>query len=290
MEPLLGRRAAREHRDTATEGRNDMKISSLIRGAATAAVVVASLAHAQERPGDYRLGPGDSIKVQVYQSPDLTVEARVNESGVVTYPLVGRVQLGGLTLTEAEGRIASALKKAQILKNPQVNINVLQVRGNQVTVLGQVQKPGRVPLETTTMRVSDVIASAGGVLPTGGEVAVVTGSRKGKPFRKEVDLSSLMAGRMGEDFVLSPGDTVFVAKAPVFYLYGEARQPGTYRVERGMTVMQAIAQGGGITPRGSQNRLKLTRKGPDGQTVELSPKLTDPIYAGDVLFIKESIF
>lgn len=246
---------------------------------------------AQDKPGDYRLGAGDSIKVQVYQSPDLSVETRVSESGVINYPLVGRINLGGLTLPDAEARIAQALKKNHILKAPQVNINVVQVRGSQVAVLGQVNKPGRFPLESMNVRVSDMLATAGGITAQGDDVVVVAGIRNKKPFRKSIDTAALFSGKgVADDILVSPGDTIYVSKAPVYYIYGEAQKPGYYRVERGMTVMQAIAAGGGITSRGSQSRLVLTRKKPDGQTTELSPKLTDSVQAGDVLLVKESIF
>ena len=90
--------------------------------------------------------------------------------------------------------------------------------------------------------------------------------------------------------MLQNGDTVYIERAPVFYIYGEVARAGAYRVEPNMTVMQAIAAGGGITPRGSQRRLSLTRTAPDGKVTELSPKLTDTVQAGDVLFVKESIF
>jgi polysaccharide export outer membrane protein len=254
--------------------------------------LAATVAYAQDKLSDYRLGPGDSIKVQVYQSPDLTLEARVSESGVINYPLVGRITIGGLTIPEAESRIAQALKKNRILKSPQVNINIAQVRGSQVAVLGQVAKPGRFPLEAMNVRVSDMIAAAGGITPQGDDVVVVSGLRNRKPFRKTIDTAQLFAGKGGgtDDILVAPGDTVFIGKAPVYYIYGEAQKPGYYRIEHGMTVMQAIATGGGITPRGSNSRLKLTRKLPQGQVVELSPKLTDTIQAGDVLFVKESIF
>ncbi|MDB5883563.1 MAG: polysaccharide export protein-like protein [Ramlibacter sp.] len=240
---------------------------------------------------DYRLGPGDSIKVQVYQNPDLSVEARVSESGSVNYPLVGAVKLGGLSISEAENRIAQALRTANILKQPQVNIVLQTVRGNQVSVLGQVQKPGRFPLETTNVRVSDMLAAAGGVTPTGDDVLIVSGTRDGKPFRKTVDIPALFQGTRGDnDIVLAPGDTLYVDKAPLFYIYGEAQKPGPYKIERGMTVLQALAQGGGPTNRGSANRLRLNRTGPDGKVVTTEPRMTDPVQPGDVLFVRESLF
>lgn len=242
-------------------------------------------------PADYKLAPGDAIKVNVYQNPDLSIETRVSESGVIRYPLVGNVNVGGLSIGEAENRIAQQLKAKDILKQPQVNIVLLQVRGNQVSVLGQVQKPGRFPLETNTVRVSDMLALAGGVTPTGDDVLVVTGIRNGQPFRKSIDIPTLFAGTPSkDDILLAPGDTLFVNKAPMFYIYGEAQRPGYYRVERGMTVMQALASGGGITPRGSQNRLRLTRTQPDGAVVQTEPRLTDPVQPGDVLFVRESLF
>ena len=257
----------------------------------TVCAAVASAQTGTAAAPEYKLGPGDAIKVQVYQNPDLTVEARVSESGSISYPLIGSVPVGGMTINAAERRIEQALKTKDILKQPQVNIVLLQVRGNQVSVLGQVQKPGRFPLETMTVRVSDMLAAAGGVTPTGDDVLVVTGTRDGKPFRKSIDIPNLFAStRSDEDIVLAPGDTLYVGKAPTFYIYGEAQRPGTYRIERGMTVLQALAQGGGPTPRGSANRLRLNRTLADGSVVQSEPRLTDPVQPGDVLFVRESLF
>lgn len=240
---------------------------------------------------DYRLGPGDAIGVQVYQSPDLTVDARVSESGVISYPLVGSVQLGGLTISEAEKKIADALRTGGFVKVPQVNIVLRQVRGNQVAVLGQVSRPGRFPLETFNTRVSDMLAAAGGATPTGDDVLIITGQRDGKPFRKVIDIPALFLNEKSEeDILVAAGDTLYVNKAPVFYIYGEAQRPGPYRIERGMTVMQALAQGGGPTPRGSQNRLRLHRRDASGKVVETVPQLTDKIRAEDVIFVRESLF
>ncbi|HXE48772.1 MAG TPA: polysaccharide export protein EpsE [Ramlibacter sp.] len=268
---------------------------SLLRSTLSVAFALSTgLALAQSVPppnGDYKLGPGDAIRVQVYQNPDLTVEARVSESGSINYPLVGGVALGGLSIGQAETKIAHSLRSSNILKSPQVNIVLLQVRGNQVSVLGQVNKPGRFPLETMNVRVSDMLAAAGGVTPTGDDVLVVSGVRNGKPFRQTIDIPALFAGnRSQDDLVLAAGDTLFVNKAPMYYIYGEAQKPGPYRIERGMTVMQALAQGGGTTNRGSQDRLRLNRTRADGTVEQVVPRLTDPVQPNDVIFVRESIF
>ena len=268
--------------------RRRLRVAALAIG--LAGLLTASLP-AWSADTEYRLGPGDSIRVHVFQNPDLTVEARVSENGAISYPLVGSVKLGGLALGEAERRIADALREGRFLKSPQVNINLLQVRGSQVAVLGQVARPGRFTLETPNVRASEMIAAAGGVTPLGDEAVVVTGVREGVPFRRVIDIPRLFTGESAQDdVVLQAGDALFIPRAPVFYLYGEAQKPGPYRIERGMTVMQALAAGGGITPRGSQNRLRLHRTSPDGGVVQSTPQLTDPVQPNDVLFVRESLF
>ena len=239
---------------------------------------------------DYPLGPGDILRVQVFQNPDLTTETRVSENGSITYPLVGVVEVGGLAIAAAERKIAAALKNGGFIRQPQVNIVVLQMRGNQVSVLGQVSRPGRFPLETLS-RVSDMLAAAGGAVPTGDDFAIVTGLRDGKPFRKVIDIPALyLAERSDEDIILAGGDTIYIHRAPVFYIYGEAQRPGAYRIERGMTVMQALAQGGGPTPRGSEWWLRLHRTNPEGVVERLSPEMTDSVQPNDIIYVRESIF
>ncbi|MFS2035603.1 polysaccharide export protein EpsE [Polaromonas sp. CT11-55] len=267
--------------------------SSVQAAATTAPVAPPSVAATPALPNsqDYRLGAGDAIGVQVYQSPDLSIDARVSESGVISYPLVGSVQLGGLTIAEAEKKIADALRSGGFVKVPQVNIVLRQVRGNQVAVLGQVSRPGRFPLETFNTRVSDMLAAAGGTTPTGDDELIVTGQRDGKPFRKVIDIPALfLNAKSDDDIVLAGGDTLYVNKAPMFYIYGEAQRPGPYRIERGMTVMQALAQGGGPTVRGSQNRLKLHRRDASGKVVETTPNLNDLVRPEDVIYVRESLF
>jgi polysaccharide export outer membrane protein len=248
-------------------------------------------AAAQDRSPDYRLGPGDTIRILVFQNPDLTLETRVSESGSITYPLIGSVKLGGLTTDAAEKQIASRLQNGGFVKQPQVNVVLLQNRGNQVSVLGQVNRPGRFPLETFNMRLTEMIAIAGGIAPTGADTAIVMGTRNGKPFRKEIDVAGLFLGNhLEEDIPVSGGDAIYVHRAPAFYIYGEAQRSGSYRVERGMTLQQALAQGGGPTARGSESRIRVSRRNADGKIEVLSPPLTDPVQADDVIYVRESVF
>jgi polysaccharide export outer membrane protein len=246
---------------------------------------------AQASAADYPLAAGDSIRIQVFQNPDLTLETRVSENGTITYPLIGEQNIGGLSIAQAEKKIAGDLEKGGFLQKPQVNITLQQVRGNQVSVLGQVGRPGRFPLETANTRLTDMLAIAGGAVATGDDVAIVTGTRAGAPFRKLIDIPSIfLNGQAQNDLVLQGGDVIYVHRAPVFYIYGEAQRPGAYRVERGMTVMQAMAQGGGPTARGSEKRLRLHRKADNNSVQELEPRLTDAVQPDDVLYIRESIF
>jgi polysaccharide biosynthesis/export protein len=240
---------------------------------------------------DYTLGAGDTIRVQVFQNADLTLETRVSENGSITYPLIGSVELGGLSIDRAEKKIADALQRGGFIQKPQVNIVLLQIRGNQVAVLGQVNRPGRFPLETANTRLSDMLAMAGGASPAGDDIAVVVGTRNGQLFRKQIDIPSIfLAEKLQDNIVLQGGDSIYVHRAPVFYVYGQVQRPGSFRVEREMSIMQALALGGGLTPRGSEKRLRLHRTLPSGEVTQLTPKLTDFIQASDVLFVDESLF
>jgi polysaccharide export outer membrane protein len=240
---------------------------------------------------EYRLGAGDAVRISVYQSPDLTLEARVSESGTVSYPLLGNVKIGGLGVSAAERLIADGLKNGNFVKAPQVSVLVTQVRGNQASVLGQVNRPGRFPIETADLRLSDLLAIAGGIAGTGADTVVLVGTRGGQRFRKEIELASLFRGaNFEDDLLVLNGDVVYVERAPIVYIYGEVQRPGPMRLERGLTVMQALATGGGPTQRGTEKGLRLHRKGPDGKLQVLQPAMDDALRDGDVVYVRESLF
>ena len=240
---------------------------------------------------DYLIGPGDLLRISVFQNPDLTLETRVGEDGTISYPLIGTVKIGGGTIPAAERHIAQLLKEGGFVLKPQVSILLMTVRGSQVSVLGQVNRPGRYPIETANMRIADALATAGGIATTGADTVIFVGTREGKPSRQVIDVENLFGTpEAGRDLLMHAGDVLYVQRAPVFYIYGEVQRPGSYRLERDMTVMQALAAGGGLTPRGTQKGLRIHRRGANGkvQTVELG--LDDPLQANDVVYVKESLF
>jgi polysaccharide biosynthesis/export protein len=158
-------------------------------------------------------------------------------------------------------------------------------------VLGQVGRPGRYPLEVADLRLTDMLAIAGGIAPTGAEAVVVVGVRNGQPFRAELDLPSIFGpGRRGDDLVLQNGDAIWVERAPVIYVYGEVQRPGSIRLDRNMSVMQALATAGGITQRGTERGLRVHRREADGKVRVIEPQLNDMLRSDDVVYIRESIF
>ena len=248
-------------------------------------------------PKNYTLGPGDEIRISVFQNPDLTLDTRVNESGTISYPLIGSVDVGGKPISAAEKSIATALKDGGFVQQPQVNIMLMRIRGNQVSVLGEVNRPGRYPIETFNTRVSEMLANAGGIIsgmgPSGGgdDKVILVGYRNGERIRKEIDVDEMfMADGTSEDLTVAAGDILYVPPAPLYYLYGETQKPGSFRIRDGMSIQQALAEAGGTTIRGTERGLKVYRKNGDGQVEAIRTNPNDPVQPGDVIYVSESLF
>lgn len=243
---------------------------------------------------DYRLeqvGMGDLVRVSVFRNPELTTEARVSERGTIMFPMIGEVSVSGLTPAQIGRLISEKLSAGRYVVNPEVTVSLAQINSRQVSVLGNVQKPGRYPLDSTTARLTDLLALAGGIAPTGDDRVTVMTTRDGKTTRHDVDVAHMIAtGDMSRNVELQAGDTIYVGRAPMIYVTGEVARAGAYRVEKDMTVMQAIALGGGITPRGTDRGIRIHRKNGDGQIHRVEAKLNDPVKVDDVIFVRESLF
>jgi polysaccharide export outer membrane protein len=259
--------------------------------AACALIMMMVAASAFAQAGNEVLGEGDTVRVTVFQNPDLTTEGRVSSGGAFSFPLIGEVKIGGLSPTRAASRIADQLKSGNFLRNPQVTVSVLQLRSRQVSVLGHVARPGRYPLDDTSSKLTDVLALAGGIAPTGDDTVLVVVNRNGKAGKMAVDVPVMFRkGDLSKNVEVQNGDTIFVQRAPVFYIYGEVQRAGAYRLEPNMSVMQALSLGGGVTPRGTDRGLKINRMSNEGAVKTIDARLTDLVQADDVIFIRESLF
>jgi polysaccharide export outer membrane protein len=239
---------------------------------------------------EYIVAPGDVMKINVFKNPDLSLDVRVSAAGTIAYPLVGSISVAGITLPEAERKIAGLLKDGGFVLNPQVSILLTQGYGSLVSVIGEVNTPGRYSIEASGGHLSGMLATAGGIGETGSDLVIVTGTRNGKPFRREIDIVKMSQGELGDDIELAGGDTLFVSRAPLFYIYGQVQKPGQVRLERGMTVMQALAAGGGVTGKGTSRGIVRHRRDASGKIKEENVSMDDEVRDQDVIYVRESLF
>jgi polysaccharide biosynthesis/export protein len=248
---------------------------------------------------DYVIGPQDVLTIQVFDQADLGGKYTVETDGTFSFPLVGRVHAGGMTLRGFETELKKKLSDGYF-KNPQVTVGVETYRSQRVFVMGEVRSPGPVSL-TGGMTLIEALARAGSTMPTAsGELAIVR-ARQGAngPVipgqREDVDvvranIRDLEGGAMSQNVQLRDGDTIFVPRAESIYVFGQVKSPGAYAlVQRDTTVLQALSLAGGVTENGAMNRVKVIRI-INGEKKELKVKLTDMVRAGDTVVVPERFF
>ncbi|MDY7546236.1 polysaccharide export protein EpsE [Glaciimonas sp. CA11.2] len=253
-------------------------------------VVLAALAAFSAHAADIPLGAGDVVKITVFGNRDLNLETKVSETGSITFPLIGEVGVAGLSTSNTEKKIAGLLVSGGFLRTAQVNIMVTELQSQKVSMLGHVLHQGMYPIDGPRT-VTDMLALAGGVGPNGGDTATIIFTRNGVVNKQIVDLVDMVhSADMRPNMPLISGDMVYVEQAPKFYIYGEVQHPGGYRLERHMSVMQALSVGGGLTPRGTENGLRVKRQNTAGKVHTFGVKNDDELLPDDVVYVKESLF
>ena len=248
---------------------------------------------------DYVIGAQDVLTIQVFDQADLGGKYTVEADGTFSFPLIGRVAAGGLTLRSFERELKKKLADGYF-RNPQVTVAVEHYRSQRVFVMGEVRAPGPVAL-TGGMTLIEALARAGSTLPTSsGEVAVVRGGQNGvkgpvlpsqnagtEVFRASI--RDLESGVLSQNIELHDSDTIFVPRAETAYVFGQVKNPGGYALQKDTTVLQALSLAGGVTENGAMNRLKVMRI-VDGAKKELKVKLTDVVKPGDTIIVPERYF
>ena len=249
--------------------------------------------------GGYVIGPEDLLTITVFDEADLTNKYRVDSEGMVTFPLVGRIPASGLTIREFQDRLVERLSSGYI-KNPQVRVEMDQYKSQSVFVIGEVRTPGKIVM-SGTMSLIEALALAGSPTTAASSELTVIHPKKVKPgeatlpdeatdaVRTLVNIKDLQVGKAGQGVVLQDGDTVFVPKAQTFYITGQVRSPGSYVLEPGMTILQAISLAGGLTERGSDRGMKIERI-VGGKRQEVDVTLTDTVQPNDTIVIRQRFF
>jgi polysaccharide biosynthesis/export protein len=267
----------------------------------TVLLLALALAAAQESSKgervNYVVGPGDVLAVHVFYEPQLSGSFRVENDGHFGYPFLGRVSASGRSVGAIAGLLKERLSEGY-LRNPQVTVDVEQFRSQSVFVIGEVRTPGKYVLSGSITLLDALAQSGSPTAAAGSEVLILhpktplvdgptlPNQRDAEVTR--VNLREIEDGRLSRNLTVRDGDTIFVPKAERFFVIGMVRNPGSYVLERNMTVLQAISTAGGISERGSNRRLKIVRI-VDNKRKELDAKPTDIVTPGDTIVVRQRL-
>lgn len=266
--------------------------------ALTIAAVFPRAGAAQPPAGEYLIGPQDVLLITVFDQANLGGKYPVELDGSFTFPLIGRITAGGLTVRQFESELKGRLADG-FFRNPQLTVSVEHYRSQRVFVIGEVRAPGTYPL-TGEMTLIEALARAGSTTAAAADEVVVvrTGGAKGPLLPAEaggtadvvrINLKDLQSGAGARNVALHDGDTIFVARAEEAYVFGEVKNPGSYAIRTDTTVLQALSLAGGVTPNGAIGRVKIVRER-HGKKTEAAAKLTDLVRPGDTIIVPERYF
>ena len=268
---------------------------SLLRAAsvlAFACVVAAATPQASAQEGRaYTIGPLDVLQIHVFNEPSLNGRFTVGVDGAISFPLVGRVMAGNRTMQALEEELRERLLEGYF-QDPRVTVNIAAYRSRRVFILGEVRRPGAYPVTgamtlvellaragatTELASVEAVVARAGGLAP---EPPTAQEGDGGKTLR--VNLEALSRGDISQNVTLRHGDTVFVPRAGMAYVFGAVRNPGRYAIRHDATVLQVLSLAGGGTAFAAFDRVHVVRA-VGGQQQEIPVELSDRVRPDDVV-------
>ena len=221
------------------------------------------------------------VEIAVLGREEFKPRVQIQVDGTVQLPYLHSVMASNLTVIQLRERVAKLLRDGGYYVDPVVSVTVVSFASRYVTVLGEFAAPGLVPVDRA-YRVSEILARAGGAKPSASDELVL---RRADGEEIILPIELLSRGGPAEDPMVQPGDKLFIGAAPNFYIYGQVNAPGAYRVERAMTLRMALARGGGLTERGSSNRLSVFRNGK-----QIRVTLDAVLQGGDTVVVGERFF
>jgi len=240
--------------------------------------------------GGYVVGEGDVLKITVYDHPDLETKVRVNGDGQILMPLLGHVDVAGLTVSQISKKLAKMLADGYLV-NPQVNVFIEEYGSKKAVILGMVNKPGLYELKGPTTLL-ELISKAGGLSKeAGNRVTIKRIAPDGKKESINIDLKALMeGGDISLNVQINDKDNVYVAKAGMVYVTGEVKEPNAYKIDEGTTVIKAIALAGGFTGKAAKGKVKIIRIVNGKKEVLKNVHMDTPVLPEDVIVVPESFF
>ena len=234
------------------------------------------------RPGKYALDRPSTL------SDVIAMAGGINSNGSDKVTLIRSAE--GKT-TKLDFDFRDLITKSDIKNNPQLfGDDIVYVNAREVSILGQVNRPGKYSVASGVRTVIDFLSQAGGISAGGADAIIVITKRNNKTEKREIDIDQLYRkGDTSVNFELSDGDSIYVPRTPVFYIYGEVGRPGAFRLERNMNVAQALSTGGGLSQRGTERGIKVKRQ-IGGELKTLNVKAGDILQADDIVFVGESLF
>jgi polysaccharide export outer membrane protein len=281
---------------------------------------IASLAKLSEPvSGEYKLGSGDLIGIEVFDVPQLSREVRISESGLISLPLLQeRVLAKGLTTIQLQEKLEELLKASGLVTYPEVTVSLKEQRSQPITVIGSIKMP-QVIQSVRPMSVLEVLSACGGITDDAGSLLLVTRKTPLDPALKtdfaatddlagpqtiKVDLWDLLNSPTPKgNIMLTGGDIVTVPRAGIFYVVGAVNHPGGFILSNDadqMTTLKALALASGTTSTAKSNQSVIVRKDPTtGESKEIPVDLrklmqakgknTDAkMQANDILFVPDS--
>jgi len=258
----------------------------------------------QERgTSDYRIGPKDLLDISVFGLDELTKTVRVSEDGKISLPLVGEVEVEGITKTELEKKLGQLLEE-KYLQNPQVTVFISEYQSKRVSVLGAVRNPG--PYELLGRRtLLQVISQAGGITnESGKEIIVIREVEDGVSTSLKISIEDLfLKGDARLNIPLQPDDIVNIPIDRIvnIYVFGQVRNPGALGVRKSNipTLLQAIGQAGGFSERASKGKVLIKRIDENGKEIKMKVNVKSIIKGkrrdirlleNDVVIVPETVF
>ena len=273
--------------------------------------------------GDYIVGPGDVLKIEVWQEEDISGKFTIDRHGKIKHFLLGDIDVGGLTIPKIEEKIYKALAK-DYMKDPEVKVSIEEYHSQKVFVLGEVTKPGFSELKGKTTLLNVILGAGGPTSNAGEKVSILRedSDKEDKDSGEEkkldhilVDINRLfLKGDLSQNIFVKTGDIIYVSRLEkgnvttrfyekslnIFYIVGEVKNPGAYEMKEGYTILNAILQAEGLTQYAAPNRTKLIRgegnnkitfKLKMGDVLDKGDKSKDMVIeAGDLIIVPASLF